>query len=85
MKVKEEYRYQFLRFETIETGKYLVNKNRKSNNLSSGLDVLSNLENTVRSITKEIAVIFDKKLGEVKQVDIKKLNLINKRIVSGKR
>lgn len=68
-------RYQFLRFETVVTGKWVVPKGQKieSNDISGILR--STLGNMSYEITREVAVIFDKQKGEIKQIDIQKLNL----------
>jgi len=73
---KEDYRYQFLRFETVGTKRYVVPKRDKVNpdNLEDALHTgLASLDGQPYEITKEVAVVFDKKLGVVKQVNIKEL------------
>lgn len=69
-KQKEEYRYQFLRFQTVDTGKYLVKKNEFE---GVGLGAMLKGYSYRIPVKKEVAIVFDKKLGVVKLTDIKKL------------
>jgi hypothetical protein len=70
MKKKEEYRYQFIDFETVETGKF-----RKMEDLFSGFTGLgsSSVGLSKVPVTKVVAVVFDKKLGKVKYTEIEGL------------
>lgn len=66
---KQEYPYQFLRFETIKTGK-MVNVPSFGIGLGFGSKPTSTFKVPE---TKEVAVVFDRLRGEVKQVEIKQL------------
>jgi len=73
-KIKEEYRYQFLRFETVGTGKYVVPKRKKIEDTSFGIgSVLAGLTPAPYEIEEEVAVVFDKNTGKVKQTKIDKM------------
>lgn len=70
MKNKKEFRYQFLRWETVGTGKF-----RKESSILSGLigpqywnTKKSHIEQKVE-IYKEVAIVFDKQTGKIKLVD----------------
>lgn len=68
MKDKKEFRYQFLKWETVGTGKF-----RKMANILSGLGYLGGHKSSIADqkieITKEVAVVFDKRAGKLKIVD----------------
>lgn len=65
----QEYPYQFLRFETVKTGKMI-----SVPTFGIGIGFNSKPTSTYKvAETKEVAVVFDKLRGEVKQVEIKEL------------
>lgn len=68
MKIKEDYRYQFIGFETIETGKYT------KRSIIGGLGLLGTNGDSFLEIpiTKVVGTVFDKKLGTVKHTEIEK-------------
>ena len=63
-RIIKEYRYQFIKFEDIETGKF-----RNLGALGLGCSASS----MKIPITEEVAVVFDKKLGIIKHTKIKRL------------
>lgn len=66
MKTKKEYRYQFLKFDWIPSGKY------RDTLVGVGLLGQGLLNKRRVEIDKEVAVIFDKQTGKIKYQDYDK-------------
>jgi hypothetical protein len=68
----KEYRYQFLGFDEIESGKF-----KNVPKLGLGMPLMGSIPNFRQTdtmkvpIMKRIAMVFDKELGIVKQTEIK--------------
>jgi hypothetical protein len=73
-KGKGEFRYQFLGYDEVGTGKYMSSP-IYSLGIALGSTIMhgDTVEHNMIEIKKTVAMVFDKQTGEVKQTEIKKL------------